>query len=386
MSKPLRLALAISSLVVLHRVSAQWQVVVTDTNVWALEAIGDTLLLGTYDGFLYFSPDLGATWQDRTGTMPNNYIENVGVAAGNKLVCTNGSAVWMSSDWNTWMNVRSIGTSATCMVVNDSVILAGGEMTGGLHASFDLGASWSQIGSGQANQYSTSVSYRNDTIQWSRFNGDVLLSPDNGSTWSPIPALGTDIFTLEAQGDHAGSNTNIHRRVGNGWVSEYLDTQILDIALSGMYLAACGAANGPNGYVFLSDDAGASWVPVPSPNSAFQMNKVAITGDYLYAGNPTGLYRLQIHQFLGLEEGTDTNPVLIHPNPASDRITITVGSFTEGATVRLFNASGQLARTAVKQSGTSTFDLDTAGLPSGVYHVVFTGNGVASAHRVMISD
>ncbi|MBC7858071.1 MAG: T9SS type A sorting domain-containing protein, partial [Burkholderiaceae bacterium] len=115
-------------------------------------------------------------------------------------------------------------------------------------------------------------------------------------------------------------------------------------------------------------------------------NKVAITGDYLYAGNPTGLYRLQMHQFLGLEEGTDTNPVLIHPNPASDRITITIGNFTEGATVRLFNASGQLARTAVKQPGTSTFDLDTAGLPSGVYHVVFTGNGVASAHRVMIAD
>lgn len=378
-----RIAFAVCSSIALQPASAQWQVVVTDTNVWALEAIGDTLLLGTYDGHLYLSPDLGATWQDRTGNMPNYYIENVGVAAGNKLFCTNGAAVWMSGDWNTWTSVRSIGSNATCMVVSDSVILAGGELNGGLHASFDLGTSWTQVSFGQLNQYSTSVSYRNDTIQWSRFNGAVLLTADNGSTWSDIPALGNDIFTLEAQGDHAGSNTRMHRRVGNGWLSEYLDTQILDIALSGTHVAACGA----NGFVFLSQDAGANWVSLPVLSSGFQVNKVAITGDYLYAGNSTGLYRLDMDQFLGLEENsTATNPVLIHPNPANDRITITVGNFTEGATVSLFNASGQIARTATKQSATSTFDLDTTGLPSGVYHVVFSGTGVANAHRVVVSD
>lgn len=349
-------------------VSGQWEPVLPDTNVWGLTSKGDTLLAGTYDGHLLVSPNLGATWTDRTGNMPHGYIDNIGIATGEKLVCTNGSAIWMSDDWSTWSLSHTMGGSATCMVVSDSTIIAGAEFSGGLSASFDLGETWSLISTGQSNQYSTSVSLSDNTIQWSRFNGPVLRTHDQGANWTPVSELGSSVFALSEAGEFAGNDISIFQHVGGAWVEQMVNVQILDFDRQGDYVVACGAGV-DSLQILLSTDNGSTWLPVLTFYTEFQINKVELAGDYLYAGNSDGLYRLKIDNWLAVPEEKDAVSIGLFPNPTDGSLTIPFEHTSGLLSITIMDGLGKVAQVH-GNSMMGPRSIDVGMLPPGHYSAV----------------
>lgn len=349
----------------------QWEQVLDDTHVWGLAALGDTVVVGTYDGHLLISPDQGGTWSERTGNMPNGYIENVSVADASELICTNGDGVWISQDWNTWSLSRTLGGSATCLVVSGDVILAGAEIAGGLHASFDHGVQWSMISAGQQNQYTTSVSYANDIIHWSRFNGEVLRTVDHGVSWTNVPELGNSIFSLSDGGAYAGNNTSVLSNNDDTWEEQLVETQVLDIEVSHELVAVCGAGSIDHPAIHVSIDQGANWTGIPADFAELvQVNKVVYANGYLYAGNTEGLFRLDFRSWVGLKEMGTSSLVKISPNPTQDRSVVTL---TDGApTITHLSLVDGTGRVVMQRSVARNviLELDLGAVEPGTYQLL----------------
>lgn len=69
----------------------------------------------------------------------------------------------------------------------------------------------------------------------------------------------------------------------------------------------------------------------------------------------------------------------LFPNPASSQVTLDLGNVGEGSyTVKAFDLSGKTLLTQALQvkGGNRTFGLSVNSLPTGLYHVVVSGNGV----------
>lgn len=62
-----------------------------------------------------------------------------------------------------------------------------------------------------------------------------------------------------------------------------------------------------------------------------------------------------------------TIPLEIYPNPATESITLKIGTFDQAIQVRVMDMHG---RTVLRKHSTSSRNLDVSGLPSGMYHVV----------------
>lgn len=360
--------------------SAQWLEVLPDSNVWGLHSHGDTIIVGTYNGSVLVSPDIGATWSDRTGNLPSGHVKGLGITGDGALVCTTDGSVWISDDWGTWSLLGTGSGSVTEMLVKDSMILVSRELWGGLTASFDRGITWVMISDGQGSQYGTSVAFGGDTITWSRYAVDMLLTLDSGATWTV--AQGPDgVFALSPNGRHAGTVSTIYSRVGAGWSFEEVNTQILDIATESSYVAACGSSGQPTDYVFLSQDEGLSWLYVESTMG--HVDRVCISGGFLFAGGD-GLYRLHIPTYLGVAEGAGARGLELWPNPASGIITVRNPGLDQGE-VRLDvrTASGQTVSSSTIASSRSGGQVDVAQLPAGTYSITMS-NGLATATRYFV--
>jgi hypothetical protein len=361
----------------------QWELVLPDQFVWGFDAKGDTLVVGTYDGQLFFSGDAGTTWSERTGNMPDGMIENIIIEDDERLICSNGNSVWTSTDWNTWTLRRTLTSTITCLVVQGDTVLAGGDLNAGLSASYNGGMSWATISTGQNQQYSTTVAISGDSILWGRFGAEAVVSVNGGFTWTSIAGLGNNIFSFSENGQFAGNDNYIFRRSGSGWSETFVDAQILDLEVDEDRVAACGACDGEIQYVFLSLDGGISWNAIEAPFAQGQINKVALVDQYLYAG-ANGLHRLDLDVWTGIEQRNIDREILLAPNPARQQVAVQLGNGRPmSGMIRILDASGRTVL-STKSTNMDRTMLDISALSPGTYQVVVEHTAGASSRPLIV--
>jgi hypothetical protein len=363
---------------------SQWQPVLPDEFIWGLDAKGDTLVVGTYDGHLLFSGNGGSTWSERTGNMPSSYIDNVIVLDDDRLICSNGSGVWTSNDWSTWTLRHTLTSNITCLVSKGDTLVVGGEFNAGLSASFNGGASCVSISTGQNQLYSTTAAIIGDSILWGRFGAEAAVSVNGGSTWSPVAGLGTNVFSFSENGQFAGNDVSVFSRSGSGWSESFVNAQILDIEVDGERVAACGpCCGGATQQVFLSLDAGLSWTSIEAPFTTGQISKVALVGSYLYAGADQGLHRLNLDVWAGIDNRNTNGEFLLVPNPAGEQVAIHLGHNKPLlGKIRIVDTCGR----TVQSTRTTNMDrplVDISGLSPGTYWVIVE-HGTGSSVRPLI--
>lgn len=346
---------------------AQWQPVDTTADVTALFSAGDTLIWGTSNGLVRWSDDQGQTWGDISGSLPPGYVDNIGKGAGERLFCTVGSLVYRADELGAWEGAASLGGGATCMAIDDSLILVGAEFSGGLQRSQDNGMSWAYVGAPMVNCYMTSVATDGHTIWASRFGDDAMVSMDSGSTWVPIPGLeGINVFCLyRSEGLYAGDDINIHCP-GTPWVTHQVDAQTLDMDRSSGYLAACGTFPG----VFVSSDYCASWQPIEAGYTTFQINQIAFIGTVIYAGNYDGLWKLDLDTWSGIRKSLVAEQVRLWPNPVRQEFSFSLPETVHGPVdIDLLDMSGRIV--ASRRSMTTTGSMSVGDCAPGRYMARF---------------
>jgi hypothetical protein len=360
----------------------QWQPVITDLSVTAVQAYGDSLFIGTNDGQVRWSTDLGATWTDISGNLPDQYVAAIVRGEDGRLLCTDGDHVHYTDNWGTWLLGHDLGASAHCMVSSDSLIIAGSGSNGGLFASLDNGTTWANIASGVANQYFTSVAYDGTSIYAGRFGAVAIASSDLGGTWTAIDGLsGENIFALHYfNGLFAGGYSSIYSPGDLTWSINSIDHQTLDFATSGSLIAACGTDDA----VYLSFDHGITWPGISTNYTDFQINQIAFVDDILFAGNSDGLYKLDIDTWAGVEELSASRLITLYPDPATDRVSI---DLPEGAPrpsgLMVTDANGRVVLRAHPDRTGPASTLDVSGLASGSYQVLVQFPN-ATVHRPLV--
>jgi hypothetical protein len=352
-------------------VHGQWDALLPDEFIWGLDVEGDTIVVGTYDGHVFFSGDGGTTWSERTGNMPSSYIDNVIILDDDRLICSNGGGVWTSNDWSSWTLRHTLTSNITCLVSKGDTLVVGGEFNSGLSASFNGGASWVSISTGQNQLYSTTAAIVGDSILWGRFGAEAAVSVNGGSTWSPVAGLGTNVFSFSENGQFAGNDVSVFSRSGSGWSESFVSAQILDIEVDGERVAACGpCCGGATQQVFLSLDAGISWTSIEAPFTTGQISKVALVGSYLYAGADQGLHRLNLDVWAGIDNLNNELGILLFPNPAHKDVTVQLGNGQPmDGVIRILDPSGRTVLSKTSMNADRAL-LDVSELSQGIYQVM----------------
>jgi len=80
---------------------------------------------------------------------------------------------------------------------------------------------------------------------------------------------------------------------------------------------------------------------------------------------------------------SDLRPyITISPNPASNKVTISIPGNDQSVAIRLLSNSGQLIRKLAMNSETLTVDVSM--LASGVYNITLDGNGYSTKYKLVI--
>jgi hypothetical protein len=352
------------------KVHGQWTPVDTTRSVTALRAFGDTLVIGTNDGQVRWSSDGGSSWSGIFIGLPNNYVDNVELGANGRLLCTAGSAVYRTDNWTNWTLARTLGYPATSMSTDGAFIIVGAELNGGITASNDNGTTWNFISGGLSNQYVTTVATDGIAIYAGFFGSDPAVSYNMGATWNPISGLSGTIFSLfHDQGLYAGSDGAIYCQ-GSPWTTYSTNTQILDFARGTDYLAACGTFAG----TYISPDDCGTWFTIPTDHTTFQLNKVAFQGNVLFVGNSDGLWKLDLADWVGIQEPQASSVPVLSPNPANDLLSIDLPEpGRDPIDLEVTDLTGRVIRRTRVPAFTSRFTVAVQDLVPGRYAITLRG-------------
>jgi hypothetical protein len=155
-----------------------------------------------------------------------------------------------------------------------------------------------------------------------------------------------------------------------------------------------------NGDVYMTPHTGGNPAPVivdgtdMTTNSEVAELKPRITPDQSGAGyasyryyitTTSGIYLDSVDLNIGFVLGVNTvkqNPtVAVNPNPASDNVTISLGSI-DNATVRIVDVLGNVVYTDAVSNGTTS--IDVSGFKNGVYFVMIESPGIKAINRKLI--
>ncbi|MCR4964221.1 MAG: C10 family peptidase [Bacteroidales bacterium] len=118
--------------------------------------------------------------------------------------------------------------------------------------------------------------------------------------------------------------------------------------------------------------------------TTFYTNKLRIifaSDNYLHADGFTFHWNAFVPE--GVEEYDQANNLTIHPNPASNSITINTENYTEASEITIFDLSGKAIMTTKIEEGAST--LDVSSLANGVYMVRLQGKKHTETQKLIIS-
>lgn len=240
-------------------VSAQWTKTAgpPGMNVKVLYHAGDTLYAGTSSKGVFRSLNNGLSWSGA-----NTGIENTSILSlfSDHLYLYAGTdnGVYSSSDKGNSWNPANTGIQrkfVMCLFKANGFIFAGTVATG-LFKSKDHGATWTDANGGALGSSTIhTITLANHNLVVVADN-NIFYSNDNGDSWNyPV----TSPFIL----------------VGNPGFVTHDDSIVVSAGTS----------------VYRSFDAGATWSHIIHINDSISITGLAESGDYIYAGTPSGMYK-----------------------------------------------------------------------------------------------
>jgi photosystem II stability/assembly factor-like uncharacterized protein len=421
--------------------------------VWVVLA---SILLLTVDWF-YIATPLNAQWVRVQGSIPTNVTVRAFASytngSGERILFagTEGAGIFLSTnDGASWTAVNNGLTDLTVysLTISGKNIFAGTEI-GGIFRSTNNGTSWSTINAGFTGSEVYSFAVSDTNIYAGAFWGGVFRSNNNGNSWSNsglyyvLSLLKTDTYLYAGTGasqvyrstDYGSSwlpaesgllqttynalavtpngsgGTNLF--AGSYWDSSgvFLSTdngvnwnqfnegltnkQVYALAASGSNLFA--GTLGFEGGVFHLTNIASNWVAV---NEGFSHGpfvvSLYISGNYLFAGTLSGVWRRPLSEMVTSIEGTpEIFPAQFileqnYPNPFNPsttiRFSIPVG--THGHTsLRVYDLLGREVATLVnevKQPGSYEVTWDASGFASGVYLYRLQSGNFVQTRRLLL--
>lgn len=387
-----KVILALSLVFISNAVSAQWiQTNYSDARVKIFGATPTNIFCynGVTSGF-FRSTDYGLNWQH--SNQPPDFIcenslkvFNTDVYLGTFPYMGTGGGLYRSS--NEGVNWTKIGFN------NHSVILIEVSSTSiflytdtGFYRSSNNGAAWTQIplidnnirciASNGLNVYvgSKGIIYRstNNGINWTSFSSG--LPP--ATRFNKIVVSGSNIF-ISGLDTMDNANGGIYKSVDNcqSWTSIGLtDKKVTSLSVAGYNLFAGTRLGG----VYLSTNAGVTWIQKNQGMTSYNINAFLIFGDYVLAAETVnlGVWRRFLLDIIGINKISTEIPNKFSlnqntPNPFNPSTKIEFQVPNDGfITLKVFNIDGKEIETLVNEkvsAGTYETTWNASKFSSGVY-------------------
>ncbi len=370
----------------------------TFTYITCLAKSGSSILAGTNRSGIFISEDNGYHWKKIHSEDSYDKIYSL-ATDGDKIFAGSESYILYSSNkGKNWAKILPDKESPifTSLAVIGSNIYAGSEKSNTLFYSTDKGESWNKT---KLNEHNIYCLYKKVINIYIGSYGKMLISEGYGNWKTSIIDSNYSVVISIAENDSnifVGTKQNgIYKSTDNGlnWISinDGLPTtkEISSIAVidSNIFITTC---NGDG--VFLSRDIGNTWTNVGSGlTKRYSISRLLIVGDYIYACSDIGgVYIAKLSDF-GITSSTpnpsNSNDILIYPNPASNKITIDLSNNPEFSDIRIYNSLGM---EVYKFENTQLLykeriEISTAELAIGMYYLTLNdkGNRITKSFVVM---
>jgi photosystem II stability/assembly factor-like uncharacterized protein len=388
--------------VLLH--AQQWQQVadIPGRQTTALFTIGDTLFAAGLNK-IYFTYDGGHTWDSTSYLSPTlDYISAVCYKHGRLYAGTVVEGIFSSNDGGqNWQadNTGLTGLGATnisSLVIRGDSLYAGTYGAGVFVKKISVNSNWSAYNQSMPwGNIESLINIEGKLFAGAGGNATVTTQVYPGHTWVETPfAIFNGSFNAflgaARQGNTllAAGTLGLYRSDNDGatWAPYNPGTGVLGSArfvVNGVRVIANLAKPAATSFLRFTDNQGLDWPNFePQAPNTFGYD-IALFGGKLYAARDNGLWRIALTT--NVDEPETQLPELgpNSPNPFSDitRIPVTLPrqSWVE---VSIFDAAGTYIRTVwrgEKPAGMHQFEVQAAGLPSGLYVCrLTTGTGAAA--------
>jgi photosystem II stability/assembly factor-like uncharacterized protein len=289
---------------------------------------------------VFLSNNNGATWSLQNNGLPSNFAGQSIFADGDTLFSGGYEVFYSVNNGSTW-TARNTGFPPNARVQsfakNGNTVFAGTNGYG-LYKTTNNGLSWSLTGiGGQQVPFSEVESvYVFDSKVYANFSGTLYVSSDNGATW-----------TTATNGLNGAYVNYITHRGGTLFVGTYTG-------------------------IFHSLDGGSTWVNINANLTNPAISHIGFNSSKIFiCAQNVAIYVRDLQQVLSLETLSLNNELSIYPNPANEKLTISLpenSSKTEG--ILYDNAGKELQRFLLK-SGENTLNINH--LESGIYFLEMNG-------------
>lgn len=337
--------------------------------------IHDSIFIG--HNSIYVSPGDGNSWTQRVNglTASPNYLfykNNVFFTAANYAVFRSFNSC---QTWQLASNGLVAGSAPRdfCEMGNNIIVAS----QGGTFLSENLGDSWQNLNSPYMESLRVGA---NDSVIfamiWDEFYdfARIFKSTDTGATWSFVmnpfytPSTGLDILVNENKVYIALTGLRRSLDGGNTW-SLITTREIRTLFSYNDFLLMGNDSLG----VLLLNDTSTTVIPFNQglPNQyPMWVRDFAVYNGYLYASimcynGPYGLWKRPLSDLLNVNEVSIQVQINIFPNPAKDRIYISIPKNEKRTIIAILDLQGRLIKSETITDEQS--EINVSELPSGMY-------------------
>ncbi|MEI6091336.1 MAG: T9SS type A sorting domain-containing protein [bacterium] len=326
---------------------------ITHNYINCLAVSGDSIFAGTPISLL-FSTENNNTWKTVYKCPSYNWVRKIFILGNDLYCCLEIEVLNTKRDELIWKQVMY--KEVISMAKIDQKTFAGMQIQygpkgiitgGGLFVKNNNDTLWEESGYKAKSVGNLLVNKSNLLIQ---SGNDFLTTTDLGFSWEPIKYIAPKSYTTLL--------------VSNG---------------KDLYLGTSGLDETP-GMLLSSSDNGLSWKVIDTiPNKKFLKN-MDLCGNYLYLNfSKDGMYRIDISDYVSVQDKPSAEEFSVYPNPAADFITVTLKP-SEGSAINIYNTLGEMVLSV--GTGRDLFvRINISDLPKGIY---FVKVGVRTAKFVKI--
>jgi photosystem II stability/assembly factor-like uncharacterized protein len=350
------------------------------TSTWCLSmtAHGNDVYVGTQFTGMYKTTDEGDNWE---ASPTPDYWVSLGTLAtfGNTILASGDGGILRSVDsGETWTDCNqgllSVGVGNFAQVGTD--IFAANSLA--VMVSTDDGQTWSVSNNGMEGQNVSDI-IAIDNILYAVSPTGVYKSVNFGNSWNLISIdlpsdlslhkighIGNVLFVTSANSGTMYKSTD----GGVSWTSINLDIYEApsSFAVHDNMLFVSVFANVSGSGVFMTNDLGETWTDVSEGLDNNQVWDIIVNNGWAYVCTKgCGVYKRHISDFMpqNVTSKTQTD-ISIYPNPANDRITLSIPSRLIGNEAMITNELGQQVMTIGNITSTN-FQVDCNSLAPGYY-------------------
>ena len=279
------------------------------SNSWAAitcSADGSKLVASTSvftNGEIYLSHDGGTNWELASLAPATAWLAVASSAEGDYVIAlASRSKVYFSTNSGVTWELKVVPAFAHSVAISgDGKTLAVSGYTGQIWVSTDYGTTWSPRSTQLFDVINAICSGDGTGFAAGNNNGMVTVSANGGTNWSRSTAIGAHSMSLKGSADLAhmvaivsswgsaslsfGVATSTNR--GVTWVTNTLpSTNWSAVASSADGAKSVAVATG--GSIYSSYDAGATWSPNDAPNLQWQAVASSADGNLLFAAASNG--------------------------------------------------------------------------------------------------